>query len=230
MAQPLGFATLDATGNVPLTQLGNIDTNLYEIVTSLPAVGKSNKIYLIKDTTAPDKENVYYEWCYVDNAWEKMGEVHEDLTGYLKKTQSANDLISGKPIISAGTMNEQLIDGVTCMAPIISDITITQPAFHFRSAYAPLIVSREDVKNDSPLITGFDYKWTKQGTWDSDIRATRVADKLYAYGVYMPGGDQVSPSMHSVGGGLARFSTLGIGWGYGMRDDKTKPMTMLDWN
>lgn len=50
-----------------------------------------NKIYLIKDIGAPDdSHNVYVEYMYINNAWEKLGEYKSDvdLSGYLTITSA----------------------------------------------------------------------------------------------------------------------------------------------
>lgn len=50
-----------------------------------------NKIYLIKDTGAPDdSDNVYVEYMYINDAWEKLGEYKSDvdLSGYLTITSA----------------------------------------------------------------------------------------------------------------------------------------------
>ena len=50
-----------------------------------------NKIYLIKDTGAPnDSSNVYVEYMYINSAWEKLGEYKSDvdLAGYLTITSA----------------------------------------------------------------------------------------------------------------------------------------------
>lgn len=50
-----------------------------------------NKIYLIKDTGAPDDSgNVYVEYMYINDAWEKLGEYKSDvdLSGYLTITSA----------------------------------------------------------------------------------------------------------------------------------------------
>lgn len=50
-----------------------------------------NKIYLIKDTGAPDDSgNVYVEYMYINSAWEKLGEYKSDvdLSGYLTMTSA----------------------------------------------------------------------------------------------------------------------------------------------
>ena len=93
-----GFASLDANGNVPLSQLGNIDTTLLIIPADnkLPTTGiKTNKIYLIKENS--ETNNVYTEYIYVNNAWEILGKfaVKVDLSPYAT-TQSVNDKLANK--------------------------------------------------------------------------------------------------------------------------------------
>lgn len=75
-----GVATLDGNGNVPLTQLGNIDTTFAEVVTELPSTGIKKHIYMMKAGTTGDK-NVYAEYVYTGDVastydatkWEKLG-------------------------------------------------------------------------------------------------------------------------------------------------------------
>lgn len=83
-----GIAGLDANGNVPLANLGNLDTSLFKLVTSLPSSGESNKIYIVKDGS--DANDVYQEYYYTNGAWEKIGThtVKVDLTPYAKKTEA----------------------------------------------------------------------------------------------------------------------------------------------
>lgn len=145
-----GFATLDAKGNVPLTQLGNVDTELYVIVSSLPSKGKTNKIYLVKDATSEKDDNKYYEWAYIDNKWEKVGEIHEDITGYLKKTQSANDVNKGA-ILDGGTLADPIAKDVTYTAPLF---TGTDNVFGKGAGYVPLTSGRAVVGNGYYLTSG----------------------------------------------------------------------------
>lgn len=83
-----GICGLDANGRIPLTQLGNLDTSLFKLVTSLPSSGESNKIYIVKDGS--DANDVYQEYYYTNGAWEKIGThtVKVDLTPYAKKTEA----------------------------------------------------------------------------------------------------------------------------------------------
>lgn len=97
-----GICGLDANGRIPLAQLGNLDTSLFKLVTSLPSSGESNKIYIVKDGS--DANDVYQEYYYTNGAWEKIGThtVKVDLSPYAK-TADVNaalakkvDVVSGK--------------------------------------------------------------------------------------------------------------------------------------
>lgn len=87
IGKPNGVASLDQNGSVPTEQLGNIDTDLFVIVDQLPEEDiKDGKIYCIKDTSSTDKQNVYIEYAYLNNKWEKVGEfkADPDLSGYAR--------------------------------------------------------------------------------------------------------------------------------------------------
>lgn len=80
-----GVASLDSNGSVPIEQLGNIDTTLFVIVRELPTTDiKTNKIYLVPNQDGQGN-NVYIEYLYVENVWEKLGEFKPevDLSGYV---------------------------------------------------------------------------------------------------------------------------------------------------
>lgn len=89
IGKPNGVASLDQNGSVPIEQLGNIDTNLFVIVDQLPDEDiKEGKIYCIEDTSSDDLQNVYIEYVYINEGWEKIGEfkAEPDLSGYAKLT------------------------------------------------------------------------------------------------------------------------------------------------
>ena len=93
--KPNGLATLDCNGNVPLSQLGNIDTTFAEVVTELPTSGIKKHIYMMNAGTTGTK-NIYAEYVYTGDVagtydatkWEKLGETTTsvDLSGYVKTT------------------------------------------------------------------------------------------------------------------------------------------------
>lgn len=76
--------SIEGTGDI------TIDLSLYKVVNSLPADDvDENKIYLVASSESiPDGElNVYIEYIYVNNKWEKLGEFKTavDLTPYATK-------------------------------------------------------------------------------------------------------------------------------------------------
>lgn len=97
----LGIATLDTNGNVPLSQLGNLDMTVFTVVNALPTTNIENKVYLLRATNVGDKNN-YTEYIYTGNRtaaydatkWEKLGEVAAkvDLSGYMN-AQEVTDAI-----------------------------------------------------------------------------------------------------------------------------------------
>lgn len=87
IGQPNGVAGLDSTGNVPMNQLANIDTDLFVVVSELPTEDiKEGKIYCIRDTSSTAQDNNYIEYAYINNKWEKIGQFQAkpNLGGYAK--------------------------------------------------------------------------------------------------------------------------------------------------
>lgn len=92
-----GVAGLDSHGYVPLSQLGNLDTTVAEVVTALPTTNIKKHIYLIKDTSGVS-QNQYEEYIYTGDTsatydaskWEKFGDFRAtvDLAGYAKKNEA----------------------------------------------------------------------------------------------------------------------------------------------
>lgn len=97
-----GVAGLDANGNVPLAQLGNLDTTVSEVVTALPTTNIKKHIYLIKDTSGVT-QNQYEEYIYTGDTsatydaskWEKLGDFRAtvDLADYAKKSETLSNLV-----------------------------------------------------------------------------------------------------------------------------------------
>ena len=87
---------IDSNGTV------SVNNKLYILVNSLESVTTpdTNKIYLVQSTeTVPDGElNVYVEWIYVNNKWEKLGEFKTavDLTPYAKTADVTSAINAAK--------------------------------------------------------------------------------------------------------------------------------------
>lgn len=96
-----GVAGLDANGNVPLSQLGNLDTTVAEVVTALPTTNIKKHIYLIEDEDG-DTQNQYKEYIYTGDTsatydaskWEKLGDFRAtvDLAEYAKKSDTVKSI------------------------------------------------------------------------------------------------------------------------------------------
>lgn len=93
-----GIASLDAGGNVPLSQLGNLDTTFFEVVTELPTDIRNIKKHIyILNGNKDGENNKYVEYIYTGDLtdagnfdatkWEKLGDFVPtfDLQEYVKK-------------------------------------------------------------------------------------------------------------------------------------------------
>ena len=69
-----------------LNLINAIKTIQMEVVTELPATGENNIIYLIA-RIKEETSNIYDEYIYVNNTWEKIGSTDVDLTNYALKSE-----------------------------------------------------------------------------------------------------------------------------------------------
>ena len=114
-----GIAGLDSNGNVPLAQLGNLDTTVAEVVTALPTTNIKKHIYLIKDASGVT-QNKYEEYIYTGDTsatydaskWEKLGDFRAtvDLANYYTKSQ-VDSIANGKS--STSHTHSVIINGIT---------------------------------------------------------------------------------------------------------------------
>lgn len=126
-----GIAGLDAKGYVPLSQLGNLDTTVAEVVTALPTTNIKKHIYLVKDASGVT-QNQYEEYLYTGDTsatydaskWEKLGDFRAtvDLANYAKKSeavgsfeviQSATDVMLVAKGVNGSEIDWPSIDLVT---------------------------------------------------------------------------------------------------------------------
>lgn len=123
-----------------------IDLTLYRVVQSLPASGiDPNKIYLMLN---PDgsTNNAYDEYMYVDDGWEKIGQMGNniDLTGYLTiadasqnfatkasladyvQTANLDSAVSGLNYVKSSTLNDYLLSSTASQTYLtIADASTT---------------------------------------------------------------------------------------------------------
>ena len=69
--------------------IGDITGISYEIVASLPATGQAGVIYLVSNSGSG--QNVYDEYIYVSNKFEKIGTTETDLSGYVPTSRKINN-------------------------------------------------------------------------------------------------------------------------------------------
>lgn len=98
LSQANGIPVLDAGGNIPLSQLGNLDTTVAEVVTELPTSNIKRHIYLVKDSDTTNNKYAEYVYtgdisaAYDSTKWEKLGDFRAtvDLADYAKKVDAVN--------------------------------------------------------------------------------------------------------------------------------------------
>ena len=107
-----GIASLDAGGNVPLSQLGNLDTTFFEVVTELPTDIRNIKKHIyILNGNKDGENNKYAEYIYTGDLtdvgnfdatkWEKLGDFVPtfDLQEYVKKNVAVAKLKFYDPVL-----------------------------------------------------------------------------------------------------------------------------------
>lgn len=71
--------------NAIASAIGGITSFEFEIVQTLPNTGEAGTMYLVLMGTT-ETQNYYEEFIYVNNAWEKLGTLGVDLSGYMQTT------------------------------------------------------------------------------------------------------------------------------------------------
>lgn len=101
IAQAGMIPMLDSTGRIPLAQLGNVDTTLFEVVKSLPTSNIKSHVYLV-ESVADEEQNRYSEYIYTgdvsatydETKWEKLGDMDYqiDLDDYPTKADAVGSV------------------------------------------------------------------------------------------------------------------------------------------
>lgn len=80
-----GYQNASQVSSAIASAVGEITSFEYEVVQTLPVTGEAGKIYLVANSgTAP---NIYDEYIWVNNAFEKIGTTEMDLSNYYTKTE-----------------------------------------------------------------------------------------------------------------------------------------------
>lgn len=83
-----GFQTAAQVQSAINTALSGITGISYQVVQSLPATGEAGVIYLVSN--GGSGQNIYDEYIYTNNKFEKIGTTDVDLSGYVQKASMAS--------------------------------------------------------------------------------------------------------------------------------------------
>lgn len=142
LSQANGIPVLDSGGNIPLSQLGNLDTTVAEVVAALPTSNIKRHIYLVKDSDTANNKYAEYVYtgdisaAYDSTKWEKLGDFRAtvDLADYAK-TADVNtalakkvDVVSGKGLSTEDftAALKSKLDGISSGATADSAITTAE--------------------------------------------------------------------------------------------------------
>lgn len=150
-----GIASLDAGGNVPLSQLGNLDTDIHEIALELPTQlteKQSKHIFLVpRGVDEKTNKNIYKEYIYTgsditnvkDTDWEQLGEftTSVDLKDYSKKSETISNIFFTDLDVNGGwtsntNPNNLLFEFANGKQKII-EIPLASAPFRSEAHYSP---------------------------------------------------------------------------------------------
>ena len=101
-----GYQTASQVSSAIASAVGGITSFEYEVVQTLPSTGEAGKIYLVANGgTTP---NIYDEYIWVNNAFEKIGTTEIDLSNYYTKTQT--DTLLGAKANQSTTYTKAEVD------------------------------------------------------------------------------------------------------------------------
>ena len=188
-----GVATLDANGKIPLAQLGNLDTDLYLIVTEFPKTGiKANKVYMKLSGTSADK-NVYAEYVYTgdpsqtydETKWEKLGEAQAKISA---ATTTNDGLMSAS--------DKKTLDDLSK----IGIATINQKGYVKSTGVAA--VDKGEVTTPVNVVVKSD------GTMYADLRAASDAKHGLIQTGYTADGNELALKVDADGKGYVDYETI----------------------
>lgn len=81
----------------------------FEVVNELPTQDISTSTIYLVPKSESGTNNIYDEYIYVNNAWEKIGDTELDLSNYIQKSQTATGLLKDDGTVDTTTYQEELI-------------------------------------------------------------------------------------------------------------------------
>lgn len=89
------------------TAIAGITGISFEIVQTLPATGDAGKIYLVPAGQSATGD-IYVEWIYLNNTWEKLGTTAVDLTDYTTWDSTNEELKANGTAVYAFASNSDI--------------------------------------------------------------------------------------------------------------------------
>lgn len=132
------FLTENEDGTVSISA-GNIE--LFTIVTELPEVGESNKIYLLPHVE-PDDNNDFQEWAWIGEKWELLGTITVDLSNYYTIGE-ADARFATKEQVSRQLMDLVEEDGMISELGNIDRDTITRLTLSYSDPVRSIVINQE---------------------------------------------------------------------------------------
>ena len=133
--------------------ISSIDTSLFRVVTTLPDSDiDKDKIYLIQSETS-GANNVYIEYAYVNNDWEKLGEYKSDidLSAYALKVDL--DALSGEVETLSGTVESNARAAAAALVDLGGRVTTLENSEPDMSNYATTAVTNA-LRTDLNTVSG----------------------------------------------------------------------------
>ena len=101
-----GYQTASDVSTAINTAISGISGITFQIVQQLPATGDPGTIYLVLASQSATGD-IYDEWIYINNAWEKIGTTAVDLTDYTTWDSTNEELeVNGTAIYCFATNAE----------------------------------------------------------------------------------------------------------------------------
>lgn len=182
---PATFVDLSAKadlvdGKVPLSQLGNVDTQIVLVVDALPTENiKSNKIYLVKNTASKDTKNIYTEYVYINNKWEELGKYKPevDLSEYVKSNDVYKCIKIEYDSSKRGIKAVAIDDSATAQGE--ASVAIGNLALIGNYSYAVAVGSRATAENYYAIAIG----GSARALGNSAIAIGSASRALASYGI-----------------------------------------------
>lgn len=165
-------------------RIENVKVDIFRVVTTLPTQDiEEDVVYLVPATTTGE-QNTYIEYTYVNNAWEKLGEVSStvDLSDYYTKDEansifaqssavtnlstSVSELetvVSGLSTTLTGTLQNDISQLKSDTATLESDITALTSQHESDIAEIKAYTVNSKAINTNPVLNGADIQLTG---WD----------------------------------------------------------------